>query len=451
MNKILRLSFIAVLAMVFNVSFADEATFTLNTEAGVKALGLEVPAPGSGTKVESMTSGGVTIAATTAKDKTDTRIFQGNTKKIDFRIYTDGTLTFTAGDKYITEITMTGKDVEKFTVDGGCANGVWKGSAKSVKYTAQKTVTIYTITVKYQSEAAATKKSAGLAFSETKATAVLGEKFTAPTLTKATNAAVKYTSTNTKVATIDEATGEITLVAAGNTTIKAETEENADYYAGLVSYSLAVTEPVKDIVTLPYVEEFATGIGSFVINDVKLGEGLTNVWRHDASYKYMKASAFVNQKNIPSESWLVSPTIDLKNETEAYLNFSHCISKYFGTVSEEATLWIQVVGGEWEQIEIKYPTIETNKNFSSWLDVQDIDLKKYVGKEIKVGFKYVSTDKNAGTWEIKNVKVVKATAAGVNAITLDKTNAPLYNLAGQRVSNNYKGVVVKNGKKYFNK
>ena len=42
-------------------------------------------------------------------------------------------------------------------------------------------------------------------------------------------------------------------------------------------------------------------------------------------------------------------------------------------------------------------------------------------------------------------------AAGVNAITLDKTNAPLYNLAGQRVSNNYKGVVVKNGKKYFNK
>ena len=134
-----------------------------------------------------------------------------------------------------------------------------------------------------------------------------------------------------------------------------------------------------------------------------------------------------------------------------YNEWTNTCSKFFGTVSEEATLWIQVVGGEWEQIEIKYPTIETNKNFSSWLDVQDIDLKKYIGKEIKVGFKYVSTDKNAGTWEIKDVKVVKATAAGVNAITLDKTNAPLYNLAGQRVSNNYKGVVVKNGKKYFNK
>lgn len=30
-------------------------------------------------------------------------------------------------------------------------------------------------------------------------------------------------------------------------------------------------------------------------------------------------------------------------------------------------------------------------------------------------------------------------------------NAPVYNLAGQRVSKNYKGVVIQNGKKYFNK
>ena len=30
-------------------------------------------------------------------------------------------------------------------------------------------------------------------------------------------------------------------------------------------------------------------------------------------------------------------------------------------------------------------------------------------------------------------------------------NAPMYNLAGQRVSKNYKGVVIQNGKKFFNK
>lgn len=44
--------------------------------------------------------------------------------------------------------------------------------------------------------------------------------------------------------------------------------------------------------------------------------------------------------------------------------------------------------------------------------------------------------------------------AGINAVEMDDDdddNAPLYNLSGQRVGAGYKGVVVKNGKKYFTK
>lgn len=40
---------------------------------------------------------------------------------------------------------------------------------------------------------------------------------------------------------------------------------------------------------------------------------------------------------------------------------------------------------------------------------------------------------------------------GIENGTVAEENAPLYNLAGQRVSKDYKGVVVKNGKKFFNK
>lgn len=41
---------------------------------------------------------------------------------------------------------------------------------------------------------------------------------------------------------------------------------------------------------------------------------------------------------------------------------------------------------------------------------------------------------------------------GVSSITTDvDKNAPKYNLAGQRVDKNYKGVVIQNGKKYMNK
>ena len=45
-----------------------------------------------------------------------------------------------------------------------------------------------------------------------------------------------------------------------------------------------------------------------------------------------------------------------------------------------------------------------------------------------------------------------ATSAGVKNITVEQNvNAPAYNLAGQRVNDAYKGIVVKNGKKYLNK
>lgn len=44
-------------------------------------------------------------------------------------------------------------------------------------------------------------------------------------------------------------------------------------------------------------------------------------------------------------------------------------------------------------------------------------------------------------------------ATGINTLTTDdaNNNAPIYNIAGQKVTADYKGIVVKNGKKYINK
>lgn len=455
MKNFLRLTLVALFAMIGSFAYADEVTFTLNTTEGITGLGITLPAAGQGTKVESMKSGDVTIEATTAAGKTDTRIFQGggnNAGNYDFRIYTDGTLTFTANNNYITKIVMTGKTVDKFNVENGCVDGIWQGSSQKVVYTATTTNTIYTITVTYQSTPATTKKEANLAFSATTANATLGETFTAPTLTKDTNGEITFTSSNKNVATVDATTGAIELVGEGSTTIKATSEENNEYYAGEASYTLTVTKPVSSEVTLPYTESFSTGIGSFTINDVSLQDGLTYVWKHDADYKYMKASAYAGGGNKASESWLISPIIDLTGETTAYLNFSQCINKYFGTIENEATLWVQEVEGEWQKISIEYPTI-TSGNWSSWLDNTDISLANYAGKKIKVGFKYVSTTAAAGTWEIKNFSVT-STTSGISNITADKeldANAPVYNLAGQRVSKDTKGILIQNGRKFINK
>lgn len=83
-----------------------------------------------------------------------------------------------------------------------------------------------------------------LAFSSTTATATVGEDFTEPTLTGATagaTAGVTYSSSNTSVATVNESTGEVTLVAEGETTITAKAADDATYKAGEASYTLTVS------------------------------------------------------------------------------------------------------------------------------------------------------------------------------------------------------------------
>jgi hypothetical protein len=54
---------------------------------------------------------------------------------------------------------------------------------------------------------------------------------------------------------------------------------------------------------------------------------------------------------------------------------------------------------------------------------------------------------NAAEDETGVVKVTVGTADGINGIKAAENQAPSFNLAGQQVNQNYKGVVIKNGKK----
>ena len=374
----------------------------------------------------------------------------------ELRFYKGADMTFKVPEgNVITKVELTAKVPAKFeSAVGTYANGTWTGSANSVVISTnitEKNTPISSAVVTYQSSSAPMKKDPALSFSETTASGVVGEAFVAPTLTKATTAAVVYTSSDEAVATVNAETGEVTLLAAGETKITATAAENDAYNGGSASYTLIVTTPALDVVQEPYSESFETEFGSFVLDNVNLSEGLSYVWSIDKKYKCAKASAFVNKKNLPSESWLVSPWIELScAEVERNLYFDHAVSKYFGNVSEEATLWIKVEGGDWTQItSIAYPEVPQDKSFSPF-ETQAVSLAGYEGKKIKVGFKYVSTDEAAGTWEIRNFKV-STDVSGINEIKADKldVNAPVYNLAGQRVNANAKGILIQNGKKFI--
>ena len=374
----------------------------------------------------------------------------------ELRFYKGADMTFKVPEgNVITKVELTAKVPAKFESSVGTyANGTWTGSANSVVISTnitEKNTPISSAVVTYQSSSAPMKKDPALSFSETTVSGVVGEAFVAPTLTKATTAAVVYTSSDEAVATVNAETGEVTLLAAGETKITATAAENDEYNGGSASYTLTVTTPALDVVKEPYSESFETEFGSFVLDNVNLSEGLSYVWSIDKKYKCAKASAFVNKKNLPSESWLVSPWIELSAaEVIRSLYFDHAVSKYFGNVSEEATLWIKVEGGDWTQItSIAYPEVPQDKSFSPF-ETQAVSLAGYEGKKIKVGFKYVSTDEAAGTWEIRNFKV-STDVSGINEIKADKldVNAPVYNLAGQRVNANAKGILIQNGKKFI--
>ena len=166
-----------------------------------------------------------------------------------------------------------------------------------------------------------------------------------------------------------------------------------------------------------FYETLEKSIGSFTIQDVKVPEQIGFVWEYSSQYKCMKATAFANPNNYESESWLISPDIDLTAVSDAYLTFEHA-GGYFGTASEEATVWIAKAEGEWEPL-----VIEKNNYPTSWtfIEAGNWDLKAYVGNTVKLGFKYSSTAKKAGTWEVRNVMVLSGKHEDVVIPEIDPT------------------------------
>ena len=79
-----------------------------------------------------------------------------------------------------------------------------------------------------------------LAFSAESVEATLGNAFTAPSLSGET-VGVVYSSSKPEVATVNAETGEVTLVAVGNTTITATGSETETHLAGTASYALTVS------------------------------------------------------------------------------------------------------------------------------------------------------------------------------------------------------------------
>lgn len=158
--------------------------------------------------------------------------------------------------------------------------------------------------------------------------------------------------------------------------------------------------PSDDLTTI-FSETFESSQGDFTIEDKHLGTGISYVWTHDSDYGYMKASAFAGS-SVESESWLISPVVDLTGATNCQLSFTHVGNFFKGTMPDNAKVWGRAEGGTWTELTIdKYPASD------SWdSDVTGtVDLSQFDGQRMQFAFVYTSSSSVAGTWEVEDIEV----------------------------------------------
>lgn len=153
----------------------------------------------------------------------------------------------------------------------------------------------------------------------------------------------------------------------------------------------------------------------------------------ETAYTIAKAKELIDAGKGLSESVYVKGTVSqASNELNAtFGSLSYYISDD-GTTGNE----LQVFGG------LSFD----GKEFTSIDDIKVGDVVVVYGKLKKYGTTY-ELDKN-------NILIsLNGTTTGITNITTDEAakNAPVYNLAGQKVTKAYKGVVIKNGKKMIQK
>lgn len=164
-------------------------------------------------------------------------------------------------------------------------------------------------------------------------------------------------------------------------------------------------DPEKPVLGEVFSEPFNVNLGEFTIENTSMPAELDHVWSWGGANYGAKASAYVNSTKYATESWLISPVIDLRKATNSVLTFNQAAN--FFTSQEvfqtACDVKVRVEGGEWADLAYTGEPLGTKWDFVE----STADLKAYDGKKIQVAFRYTSTNEIAGTWEIKNF-VVKA-------------------------------------------
>ena len=156
-----------------------------------------------------------------------------------------------------------------------------------------------------------------------------------------------------------------------------------------------------------FTADFTSGDNGFSIYNVVIDENLDYVWAVDSKYGW-KASAFKDNVRYATDSYIVSPAIDLTSASSATLTFSHA-ARFFGDSPTDllSVLVSNSFDGDVEKASWVTLTVPTWPSGNDWnyVDSGDISLAGYVGTKVYIAFRYTSTTTTAPTWEIKSLTI----------------------------------------------
>ena len=168
----------------------------------------------------------------------------------------------------------------------------------------------------------------------------------------------------------------------------------------------------------------------------------TSIWNWDSKYG-MVAKCIKGSTKYESESYLISPCIELPENEPCVLTFSHA-AKFFLSTSQ-MSLWISTdydesdpEAGHWDRLVI--PNYPTGANWN-WFESGDIDLSAYGGQGVNIAFCYTSTTSYAPQWEIKNFEVKTSSATRIESVQLTQASAT-------KVFRNGQIFILRDGKTY---
>lgn len=413
---------------------------------------------GNGDEVTTVSKTPVTLTFAKGTNSNSPKYY--NTGKA-IRLYGGNTMTVSVSENYtLDKVVITTKDGKYvMNAESSATNGTFSINGTTATWTANGSQTSTTITqggetgharivstdITYTKNAGPTLEDPEISFPEASYEVKLGEAFTAPVATAKSDGVITYTSSDESVATVNSETGAVEILAAGTTTVTANIAATETYTSGSAQYTLTVIDPT----TL-----FSWSKGGEEVFTFEQVSGTVQPWSYDSRYG-LKGSAYKNGINA-CEAIAASPVIDLEGKKEITLNFRNAFNNYkvdnnmidvADFPGKYAFIMVKEEGAnDWTELCEPTAPAEFSWNF---YDNDVISLDAYKDKRIQFGFKYVSTEDCAGTWEVDNIRVNGKVAVGVANIEAEENVAPVYyNLQGVRVAVPSNGlyIVVKGGK-----